>query len=141
MLINIPYPNIFPIANHSLSVGLTKLMSGTKKIVPSGCRAIIGQVAQGGITERPMLKARNAYHIFRVKRNCSPKVHGVAVNPVEHPLGGGNNQQILHASTVRCDAPPGQKVGLIADRRTGHIRGQAAAKEKAYIFYLLVCPR
>ncbi|KAD6454012.1 hypothetical protein E3N88_08718 [Mikania micrantha] len=98
-----------------------------KKIVPSGCRAMIGQVAGGGRTEKPMLKAGNAYHKFRVKRNCWPKVRGVAMNPVEHPHGGGNHQHIGHASTVRRDAPPGQKVGLIAARRTGRLRGQAAA--------------
>ena len=43
-----------------------------------------------------------------------PQVRGVAMNPVEHPHGGGNHQHIGHASTVRRDAPPGQKVGLIA---------------------------
>ncbi|KAJ0111579.1 hypothetical protein Patl1_02107 [Pistacia atlantica] len=104
-----------------------KLPSGAKKIVPSGCRAMVGQVAGGGRTEKPLLKAGNAYHKFRVKRNCWPKVRGVAMNPVEHPHGGGNHQQIGHASTVRRDAPPGQKVGLIAARRTGRLRGQAAA--------------
>ncbi|KAK4792558.1 hypothetical protein SAY86_022993 [Trapa natans] len=104
-----------------------KLPSGSKKIVPSGCRAMIGQVAGGGRTEKPLLKAGNAYHKFRVKRNCWPKVRGVAMNPVEHPHGGGNHQHIGHASTVRRDAPPGQKVGLIAARRTGRLRGQAAA--------------
>ncbi|XP_028793900.1 60S ribosomal protein L8-3 [Neltuma alba] len=104
-----------------------KLPSGAKKIVPSGCRAMIGQVAGGGRTEKPLLKAGNAYHKFRVKRNCWPKVRGVAMNPVEHPHGGGNHQHIGHASTVRRDAPPGQKVGLIAAKRTGRLRGQAAA--------------
>jgi len=104
-----------------------KLPSGSKKIVPSNCRAMVGQVAGGGRTEKPMLKAGNAYHKFRVKRNCWPKVRGVAMNPVEHPHGGGNHQHIGHASTVRRDAPPGQKVGLIAARRTGRLRGQAAA--------------
>jgi large subunit ribosomal protein L8e len=104
-----------------------KLPSGAKKIVPSGCRAMIGQVAGGGRTEKPMLKAGNAYHKYRVKRNSWPKVRGVAMNPVEHPHGGGNHQHIGHASTVRRDAPPGQKVGLIAARRTGRLRGQAAA--------------
>ncbi|VVA99437.1 unnamed protein product [Arabis nemorensis] len=104
-----------------------KLPSGSKKIVPSGCRAMIGQVAGGGRTEKPMLKAGNAYHKYRVKRNSWPKVRGVAMNPVEHPHGGGNHQHIGHASTVRRDAPPGQKVGLIAARRTGRLRGQAAA--------------
>ncbi|CAE5959518.1 unnamed protein product [Arabidopsis arenosa] len=34
-----------------------KLPSGSKKIVPSGCMAMIGQVAGGGRTEKPMLKA------------------------------------------------------------------------------------
>ncbi|KAJ4972311.1 hypothetical protein NE237_005410 [Protea cynaroides] len=48
-------------------------------------------------------------------------------NSVEHPHGGGNHQHIGHASTARRDAPPGQKVGLIAVRRTGRLRGQAAA--------------
>uniref|UniRef100_A0A0D3E3D1 Large ribosomal subunit protein uL2 C-terminal domain-containing protein n=1 Tax=Brassica oleracea var. oleracea TaxID=109376 RepID=A0A0D3E3D1_BRAOL len=90
-------------------------------------RAMIGQVAGGGRTEKPMLKAGNAYHKYRVKRNSWPKVRGVAMNPVEHPHGGGNHQHIGHASTVRRDAPPGQKVGLIAARRTGRLRGQAAA--------------
>ncbi|XP_059450884.1 large ribosomal subunit protein uL2-like [Corylus avellana] len=104
-----------------------KLPSGAKKIVPSNCRAMVGQVAGGGRTEKPMWKAGNAYHKFRVKRNCWPKVRGVAMNPVEHPHGGGNHQHIGHASTVCRDAPPGQKVGLIAARRTGRLRGQAAA--------------
>ena len=57
-----------------------------------------------------MLKAGRAYHKYRVKRNCWPKVRGVAMNPVEHPHGGGNHQHIGHASTCRRDAPPGQKV-------------------------------
>ena len=64
---------------------------------------------------------------------CCVQVRGVAMNPVEHPHGGGNHQHIGHASTVRRDAPPGQKVGLIAARRTGRLKGTAktaADKEK-----------
>jgi large subunit ribosomal protein L8e len=45
------------------------------------------------------------------------------MNPVEHPHGGGNQQHIGKASTIRRDAPPGQKIGLIAARRTGRVRG------------------
>lgn len=105
-----------------------KLPSGAKKIVPSGCRAMIGQVAGGGRTEKPILKAGRAYHKYKAKRNSWPKVRGVAMNPVEHPHGGGNHQHIGHASTVRRDAPPGQKVGLIAARRTGRLRGQQAVQ-------------
>ena len=44
------------------------------QVIPSTCRAMIGQVAGGGRTEKPMLKAGNSYHKFKVKRNCWPKV-------------------------------------------------------------------
>jgi len=50
------------------------------------------------------------------------------MNPVEHPHCGGNHQHIGHATTVRRDCPPGQKVGLIAARRTGRIRGGGIEK-------------
>ncbi|KAF9591369.1 hypothetical protein IFM89_004054, partial [Coptis chinensis] len=74
-----------------------------------------------------LLKAGNAYHKYRVKRNCWPKVRGVAMNHVEHPHGGGNHQHIVHASTVRRDAPPGQKVGLIATRDRSRLHDQSFA--------------
>ncbi|CAI5942581.1 unnamed protein product [Closterium sp. NIES-65] len=120
------------IVSHNPDNGTTrvKLPSGSKKVIPSSCRGMVGQVAGGGRTEKPMLKAGNAYHKYRVKRNSWPKVRGVAMNPVEHPHGGGNHQHIGHASTVRRDAPAGQKVGLIAARRTGRLRGQAAGSLK-----------
>eukprot|EP01025_Chloroclados_australasicus_P016409 TRINITY_DN1822_c0_g1_i1.p1 TRINITY_DN1822_c0_g1~~TRINITY_DN1822_c0_g1_i1.p1 ORF type:complete len:258 (-),score=16.10 TRINITY_DN1822_c0_g1_i1:410-1183(-) len=115
--------------NHEAGVTRLKLPSGAKKSIPSTCRATIGMVAGGGRTEKPILKAGRAYHKYRVKRNCWPRVRGVAMNPVEHPHGGGNHQHIGHASTVSRNAPPGQKVGLIAARRTGRIRGTAAVKK------------
>jgi large subunit ribosomal protein L8e len=45
------------------------------------------------------------------------------MNPVEHPHGGGNHQHIGHPSTVSREKSHGKKVGLIAARRTGLIRG------------------
>jgi large subunit ribosomal protein L8e len=115
---------------HNVDAGITriKLPSGAKKVVSSACRATIGQVAGGGRTEKPMLKAGRAYHAAKAKRNSWPKVRGVAMNPVEHPHGGGNHQHIGHASTVPRWAPPGQKVGLIAARRTGRLRGTSVVK-------------
>jgi large subunit ribosomal protein L8e len=98
------------------------------QVVSSECRATIGQVAGGGRTEKPMLKAGRAYWAAKAKRNSWPKVRGVAMNPVEHPHGGGNHQHIGHASTVSRWAPPGQKVGLIAARRTGRLRGTNVVK-------------
>merc|ERR1712063_105041 len=109
-----------------------KLPSGSKKSIPSTCRAMVGVVAGGGRLDKPLLKAGNAYHKYKVKRNCWPKVRVVAMNPVEHPHGGGTHQHIGPASPPRRSAPPGQKVGLIAARRTGRLRGAAAAKKEDY---------
>ena len=39
-----------------------KLPSGAKKLLQSNCRAMVGQAADGGRTEKPLLKAGNAYH-------------------------------------------------------------------------------
>ncbi|GIY22951.1 60S ribosomal protein L8 [Caerostris extrusa] len=100
-----------------------KLPSGSKKVLPSSNRAMVGIVAGGGRIDKPILKAGRAYHKYKAKRNSWPKVRGVAMNPVEHPHGGGNHQHIGKASTVRRDASAGRKVGLIAARRTGRIRG------------------
>ena len=44
------------------------------QVIPSTCRATVGQVSGGGRTEKPMLKAGRAYHKYRVKRNSWPKV-------------------------------------------------------------------
>ncbi|KAL9382754.1 hypothetical protein Peur_025789 [Populus x canadensis] len=89
-----------------------KLPSGVKKVVPRECRAMIGQVAGGGRTGKPLIKAGDAYNNYRVKRNYWPRVRGVAMNPVEHPHG--------------------QKVGKIAARQTGgHSKGTAALMAKS----------
>jgi len=119
--------------NHDDGKTRIKLPSGAKKVIMSTCRATIGIVAGGGRIDKPLLKAGRAYHKYRVKRNEWPKVRGVAMNPVEHPHGGGNHQHIGHPSTVRRDAPQGAKVGLIAARRTGRLRGTkqpVASKDK-----------
>jgi len=94
-----------------------------KKVVSSSCRAMIGLVSGGGRIDKPILKAGVAFWKYKAKRNSWPRVRGVAMNPVDHPHGGGNHQHIGHPSTVRRDAPAGQKVGLIAARRTGRLRG------------------
>jgi len=107
-----------------------RLPSGAKKVLPSANRAMIGIVAGGGRTDKPVLKAGRSYFKYKAKRNCWPKVRGVAMNPVEHPFGGGNHQHIGKASTVRRDAPHGRKVGLIAARRTGSIRGTRPEKKE-----------
>uniref|UniRef100_A0A8C9UEF6 Large ribosomal subunit protein uL2 n=1 Tax=Serinus canaria TaxID=9135 RepID=A0A8C9UEF6_SERCA len=107
-----------------------KLPSGSKKVISSANRAVVGIVAGGGRIDKPILKAGRAYHKYKAKRNCWPRVRGVAMNPVEHPFGGGNHQHIGKPSTIRRDAPAGRKVGLIAARRTGRLRGTKTVQEK-----------
>ena len=41
---------------------------------------ISGIVAGGGRIDKPILKAGRAYHKYKAKRNCWPKVRGVAMN-------------------------------------------------------------
>lgn len=101
-----------------------RLPSGTRTTIPGNCRAMIGVVAGGGRTDKPICKAGNSYYRWKAKRRGTwPRVRGVAMNPVDHPHGGGNQQHIGHPSTVSRYAPRGQKAGLVAARRTGLIRG------------------
>ena len=58
-----------------------KLPSGSKKVIPSANRAMIGLVAGGGRIDKPILKAGRAYHKYKVKRNCWPKVILIEINP------------------------------------------------------------
>jgi len=123
--------NYATVISHNPDENVTriKLPSGAKKSVSSTCRAMVGIVAGGGRLDKPVLKAGNSYHKYKAKRNCWPKVRGVAMNPVEHPHGGGNHQHVGHATTTNRHDPPGKKVGLIAARRTGRIRGTAEIKQ------------
>ena len=100
-----------------------RMPSGVRKSVMGGCRAMVGVVAGGQRTDKPMLRANSSYYRAHAKKRNWPRVRGVAMNPVEHPHGGGNHQHIGHPSTMSRMAPPGMKVGLIAARRTGRLKG------------------
>ncbi|KAF7547367.1 hypothetical protein G7Z17_g7771 [Cylindrodendrum hubeiense] len=124
--------NYITVVGHNPDEGKTriKLPSGAKKVVHSKSRGMIGIVAGGGRTDKPLLKASRAKHKFAVKRGaCWPKTRGVAMNPVDHPHGGGNHQHIGKASTISRYAAKGQKAGLIAARRTGLLRGTQKTKD------------
>jgi large subunit ribosomal protein L8e len=111
------------IAQTNTGKSVIRLPSGQKKVVKGNCRAMVGVIAGGGRTEKPILKAGRAYHKYKAKRNSWPKVRGVTMNPVEHPHGGGNHQHVGKPTTVGRKYTAGRKVGLIAARRTGRHRG------------------
>ena len=70
-----------------------RLPSGVRKTILGNCRGMVGVVAGGQRTDKPLLKAGAAYFKNRAKRNRWPKVRGVAMNPVDHPHGGGEGRQ------------------------------------------------
>jgi large subunit ribosomal protein L2 len=105
--------------SHDVGKAVVQLPSGELKELDPRCRATIGVVAGGGRGEKPFLKAGKKYHLMLAKGKPYPRVKGVAMNVVDHPFGGGRGRHAGRPKTVRRGAPPGQKVGLIAARRTG----------------------
>jgi len=104
---------------YSKKIAKIKLPSKNLKIINFNCRATIGMVAGSGRTKKPLLKAGCKFYNMSKRKKKFPRVRGVATNPVDHPHGGGNHQHIGHSSTVSRRSPPGQKIGLIAAKRTG----------------------
>jgi len=115
--------------NQETGVTRVRLPSGSKKTLSNKCRAMIGLIAGGGRTDKPLLKAGRAFHKYRTKRNEWPRVRAVAMNPVDHPHGGGNQQHMGKPGTVKRDRSAGAKVGQIAARRTGRLRGSMRTDE------------
>lgn len=64
-----------------------RLRSGEMRKVPSECRAVIGEV---GNSEHNLRSLGNAGASRR--RGVRPTVRGVAMNPVDHPHGGGEGK-------------------------------------------------
>ena len=96
---------------------IVQLPSGQFKSFNPKCRATIGVVAGGGREEKPFIRAGKRYHSTKSRAKKYPTVSGVAMNPVDHPHGGGSHQHVGKPSTVSKHAPPGRKVGHIAPKR------------------------
>jgi large subunit ribosomal protein L2 len=88
-------------------------------------RAQIGVISGGGVKDKPLLKAGNAFHKHRARRHLWPKNRGVKMSPFDHPFGGKQHHK-GKSSSVSRNAPPGRKVGHIASRQTG--RGAKAVQ-------------
>lgn len=64
-----------------------RLRSGEMRKVLVVCRAVLGEVGNGEHSLRVLGKAGAKRH-----RGFRPTVRGVAMNPVDHPLGGGEGR-------------------------------------------------
>ena len=100
--------------------GYTNVLLPSKNIiqVSNECRAQLGMVAGGGMTEQPLMKAGKSHYIMHATNTMWPKIRGVKSNPVDHPFGGKQHHKGKSSMTSR-NAPPGRKVGHIAARRVG----------------------
>jgi len=99
---------------------LVKLPSGKSMLFKDECLATIGIVSGGGRTDKPFAKAGKKAKWMEAKGRVYPITKGVAMNPADHPHGGGAHiSSSLRPTTVSRRAPPGQKVGIIAARQTG----------------------
>jgi large subunit ribosomal protein L2 len=96
---------------HTSGEVTVQLPSGTFKQFLPTCRAQVGSVAGGGRHERPIIKAGKRVHSVRSLARPAFKVRGVAMNPVNHPFGGGAHQHVGRPSTVKSGTWPGAKVG------------------------------
>jgi large subunit ribosomal protein L2 len=96
---------------------VVQLPSGQFKPFHPNCRATIGVVAGGGRKEKPYVRAGKKFLAFRSRAKKYPRVSGVAMNPVDHPHGGGAHQHVGKPSTVSKHAPPGRKVGHLSPKK------------------------
>ncbi len=96
---------------HASGVVTVQLPSGRFKQFLDSCRAQVGAVGGGGRRERPVIKAGKKVWGARSFARAPFKVRGVAMNPVNHPFGGGAHQHVGRPSTVSKGTWPGAKVG------------------------------
>src|SRR2546427_336177 len=87
-----------------------RLPSGETRLVPSACKATVGAV---GNAEHELISLGKAGRArWRRKR---PSVRGVAMNPVDHPPGGGGRK---HVPVFVSESMVGHKLGEFAPTRT-----------------------
>ena len=90
-------------------LALLRLPSGEMRQVPLDCKATVGQV---GNTEAELIKlgkaGRNRW------KGVRPQTRGVAMNPVDHPLGGGEGKA---AGGRHPTSPWGKKEGRTRSKK------------------------
>lgn len=96
---------------------ILRMPSGSFKELDSGCLATIGIPAGSGRRDKPFVKAGQVYFAAQARGRLWPRSSAAKMNPVDHPFGGKTKPG--WPKTVSRSAPPGQKVGSLASRRTG----------------------
>ncbi|CAA3003055.1 60S ribosomal L2, mitochondrial [Olea europaea subsp. europaea] len=96
-----------------------KLPSGAKKLIDTRCRATVGMVSNPEHRKKKLRKAGQSRWLGR-----RPVVRGVAMNPVDHPHGGGEGRSKSSGSHGRGSRTPwgkptkgGYKTGPLKRRK------------------------
>lgn len=113
------------LVGHDMGYAILRLPSGELRRVQDSCMATIGSVSNEAHKNRTIAKAgRNRWLGKR------PHVRGVAMNPVDHPMGGGEGKssggrhpvspwgQSAKGKKTRARAKPSNKM-IITRRKTG----------------------
>ncbi|RLI21753.1 50S ribosomal protein L2 [Candidatus Bathyarchaeota archaeon] len=103
---------------HTAEGTIIKLPSGKTQYINDLCRATIGVVSAAGRVDKPFMKAGAKYHWMKAKGHKYPRTRGRAMIAAVHPYGS-SKRSARKVTTVSRNAPPGQKVGLIAAKSTG----------------------
>jgi large subunit ribosomal protein L2 len=102
-----------------------RLRSGEMRKVLSDCRATIGEVGNGEHSLRSLGKAGATR--WRGKR---PTVRGVAMNPVDHPHGGGEGRTSGGRHPVSPWGTPTKGYKTRSNKRTDHLIVRGRSKRK-----------
>lgn len=98
---------------------LVRLPSGRDKLIDTRCRATVGSVSNPEHGAKKLRKAGQSRWLGR-----RPVVRGVAMNPVDHPHGGGEGKSKSSGSHGKCSRTPwgkptkcGYKTGPLKRRK------------------------
>ena len=102
-----------------------RLRSGEMRKVLSDCRAVIGEVGNGEHSLRSLGKAGASRW-----RGVRPTVRGVAMNPVDHPHGGGEGRTSGGRHPVSPWGTPAKGFKTRSNKRTDHLIVRRRSKRK-----------
>lgn len=116
------------IVSHGQEMTSLRLPSRKNIDLRNMCRATIGLVGASGRLEKPFMIAGERWAKLRAKGHRYPNVKGISMIASSHPHGGGRHRRSLKPTSVSRNAPPGQKVGLIAPKWSGRKKKQRGSR-------------
>ena len=103
-----------------------RLRSTEMRKVLADCRAVVGEVGNGEHSLRSLGKAGASRW-----RGVRPTVRGVAMNPVDHPHGGGEGRTSGGRHPVSPGGTPAKGYKTRSNKRTDHLIVRRRKKRKA----------